>query len=278
MFTPEELQQAVATATVQVIAPRLAQPRLRAWREDVAQEVAIAVWEARDRFDPERGTLQRWVNAVAANKAVDMVRSLGREALLSDDGAEGRSPAEKLEAATAESPHQRVEVDRAVVLAEQLAIKEWLDPVMAVCEQVMEKSAYLHAYLTHYRWDGCVAEAARHMPTSDNQLREYKRQLELHVQVVDRAMRAARAGKPASFAVLRDCLPGEDTSGRWTRQVADALAAWPGRAEDMTVEYLAEATGWEINTARQRRPKVLQLLRVAATVITRYDELTGGKD
>jgi RNA polymerase sigma-70 factor, ECF subfamily len=43
--------------------------------EEVTQEVFLKLWDAPDRFDPERGTLRSWLLAQAHGKAVDVVRS-----------------------------------------------------------------------------------------------------------------------------------------------------------------------------------------------------------
>jgi RNA polymerase sigma-70 factor, ECF subfamily len=47
----------------------------RAAAEEVVQEVFVRLWNAPDRFDPERGTLRSYLLAQAHGRAVDQLRS-----------------------------------------------------------------------------------------------------------------------------------------------------------------------------------------------------------
>ena len=71
---------------------------------DITQEVFLAAWKARDRFDPSRGPLAAWLVGIAKNKIVDTYRKEGRQVpeARDDDGsrvdrvAEGKAPIDQL--------------------------------------------------------------------------------------------------------------------------------------------------------------------------------------
>ena len=46
---------------------------------DITQEVFIAAWKNRDRFDPSRGGLGSWLSGITRNKVIDHFRAIGRE-------------------------------------------------------------------------------------------------------------------------------------------------------------------------------------------------------
>jgi len=46
---------------------------------DITQEVFLAAWKARDRFDPGRGPLAAWLVGIAKNKIIDTYRKDGRQ-------------------------------------------------------------------------------------------------------------------------------------------------------------------------------------------------------
>lgn len=49
--------------------------------EDAAQETMLRAWRARDRFEPDRGTLRTWVLSIATRVCIDFGRSPQRRAL-----------------------------------------------------------------------------------------------------------------------------------------------------------------------------------------------------
>lgn len=46
---------------------------------DITQEVFIAAWRNRTRYDPTRGGLAPWLTGITRNKIIDHFRSVGRE-------------------------------------------------------------------------------------------------------------------------------------------------------------------------------------------------------
>jgi RNA polymerase sigma factor (sigma-70 family) len=56
---------------------------------DITQEVFLAAWKARDRFDPSRGPLAAWLVGITKNKIVDKYRKDGRRVpeVYNDDGS-----------------------------------------------------------------------------------------------------------------------------------------------------------------------------------------------
>jgi RNA polymerase sigma factor (sigma-70 family) len=56
----------------------------RADAEDVVQATFVAAWTGRETFDPDRGGLLSWLLGIARRKAVDRMRSMGRENRVAD--------------------------------------------------------------------------------------------------------------------------------------------------------------------------------------------------
>jgi len=52
---------------------------------DITQEVFLAAWKSRQRFDPTRAPLPAWLIGIAKNKIVDALRKSGRQVPRIDD-------------------------------------------------------------------------------------------------------------------------------------------------------------------------------------------------
>ena len=50
----------------------------RSIAEEIVQETFLALWDRADSFDPGRGSLIAWLHAIARNRTIDRLRSVGR--------------------------------------------------------------------------------------------------------------------------------------------------------------------------------------------------------
>lgn len=60
---------------------------------DITQEVFIAAWKNRQRYDPRRGGLRPWLSGITRNKIIDHFRSIAREERRVDKVKNSPSPA-----------------------------------------------------------------------------------------------------------------------------------------------------------------------------------------
>lgn len=64
---------------------------------DITQEVFIAAWRNRERYDPTRGGLAPWLTGITRNKIIDHFRAVGREDRRVDKVKSAPQPAEPTE-------------------------------------------------------------------------------------------------------------------------------------------------------------------------------------
>ncbi len=97
---------------------------------DITQEVFLAAWKARDRFDPNRGPLAAWLVGITKNKIVDAYRKDGRRVpeIFDKDGSQVERVAD-----------ERDPVDN---LANKLLITEALATLPERPRRIMELAFY----------------------------------------------------------------------------------------------------------------------------------------
>ena len=89
--------------------------------EDVLQQVFIAAWKGRDRYQPERAKLPTWLMGIARNKIVDAHAARGRQRRIQSEVASNTVTTDNLP----------------VDVAQQLAIAEEIARLDAVPQQVL---------------------------------------------------------------------------------------------------------------------------------------------
>lgn len=87
--------------------------------EDVTQQVFVAAWRSRDRFDPARGPLTAWLVAITRNKVVDALRARERQSGLVRKASSGAELAGQLAVADDTGRADAI-IDR-IVLADELS-------------------------------------------------------------------------------------------------------------------------------------------------------------
>lgn len=286
----EELMEAVDRAERGVITRILARSGMTRMIADVAQDTRLAVWSSRESYSPAKGSVQSWVNVIAKNHSINLIRkeltqvegrTVARHgSLFHESGEAGLSAEEQLEtAAQAEAhlPHRETGQSRDVAedLAESMSFQSWLRPIMVGVASVLEPAVFIHAAQTYAKFNRQVPEAAAEFGMDEARLREHLRQFELHAQVIGRAQalareleQARRVVGSATVAELLSCLPDYEVSGGRLRRMGDVLAAWPGKLTDVPVEWLQAKTGWSYNTARQYRAESVKFLNLAWGVLT----------
>jgi RNA polymerase sigma-70 factor (ECF subfamily) len=92
---------------------------------DITQEVFVAAWRARHRFDPEKGSIRAWLMGITKNKIIDLFRKRGRRPLIAD-GAEVEHSSDETD-----SVHVEQIADRMILAA---ALEELPDRARSVIE------------------------------------------------------------------------------------------------------------------------------------------------
>lgn len=64
--------------------------------EDLVQQVFLAAWRGRDRFDPSKGSIPAWLSGIARFKAIDHLRAAGRRPSSPTAEVEDLSPVEPI--------------------------------------------------------------------------------------------------------------------------------------------------------------------------------------
>ncbi len=101
---------------------------------DITQEVFVAAWRARHRFDPEKGSIRAWLMGITKNKIIDLFRKRGRRPLIAD-GAEVEQSSDETDSVHVEQ------------IADRMILASALDELPDRARSVIELSFYQQ--LTH---------------------------------------------------------------------------------------------------------------------------------
>jgi RNA polymerase sigma-70 factor (ECF subfamily) len=135
--------------------------------EEVTQDVVVAAWSSRDRYDPGRGSLAGWLIGVARHKVTDALRSQQRVTARLERAA-------SVAGGTIATPP---EVDQ---LAERLMVADGLATLRPEVREVVELAFY--SDLTHEQ----IAEhTGRPLGTVKSHIRRSLATLRRHLEGLD---------------------------------------------------------------------------------------------
>ncbi|MEZ5230459.1 MAG: sigma-70 family RNA polymerase sigma factor [Acidimicrobiales bacterium] len=99
--------------------------------EDVAQQVFLAAWKARERYDADRGPLGAWLVGITRFKAIDHLRAKSRQLRTVDD--------EFIERSGANEPYEESLASR---LADRMVLTEALSILPDERREIVKMSFY----------------------------------------------------------------------------------------------------------------------------------------
>lgn len=276
-ISAEEIYQRVKDARRRVIEPKLGSSLASRLADDVESEVFEQVWlTVRDgKFDPEKSPLGFWVARIADLRTRDLLKRVRNPRRWEGERLMSERPDKSVDRQMEEALHlaeRDNEPDHVTAYAEVEADRAWLYPLLTTCVHVMDQRKFSRAYLVFFKFDGDVKSASEYLRQDPAHLRACVRTFRIHLQVIHRALSAARAGATGTVQQMIDCLPEHDEAGGHRRPIAEAVLAWihaGGALPDVEVDFIAEHTGYRFHTVRQRLGEVLTLLRVAFTVMDR---------
>ena len=76
-------------------------------QDDALQDIWLVVWRQSAQYTPEKGALDGWLNALAANRSRDLLRARGREPVEYDEQADAEAPQPGPEEVARQSELQR---------------------------------------------------------------------------------------------------------------------------------------------------------------------------
>jgi RNA polymerase sigma-70 factor (ECF subfamily) len=134
--------------------------------DEVTQDVFVAAWGSRDRFDADRGSLGGWLIGIARHKVADALRS------------QQRSSARVERAATyADGGPPTSGVDQ---IAERLLVADGLATLRPEAREVVELAFY--SDLTH---EQIAEQSGRPLGTVKSQIRRSLASLRRHLEGID---------------------------------------------------------------------------------------------